>query len=86
MPIALTIFRRLMLPAFAVTALAACDVSTIISRVDIAHNYQPLELWRFHGGDKALRVVGYGSPFGDPPARVALPSPPRCRAIMAGRA
>lgn len=63
--------RRLLLPVCTAAALAGCDASTIITKVDIAHNYQPVELWRFYGGDNALRVVGYGSPFGDPPARVA---------------
>lgn len=65
------LFRRCLLPAYAAAALAACDASTVISKVDIAHNYQPISLGRFHGGDNALRVVGYGSPFGDPPERVA---------------
>jgi hypothetical protein len=60
-----------MLPALAVTALAACGASTVITKVDIAHYYMPSDIGRFHGGDNALRVVGYGSPFGDPPARVA---------------
>jgi len=71
MSIVSEMIRRFLLPACAAAALAGCDASTIISRVDITHNYRPLELWRFHGGDNALRVVGYGSPFGDPPARVA---------------
>ncbi len=65
------IFARSALPLLAAAALAACDASTVISKVDIAHNYQSISLGRFHGGDNALRVVGYGSPFGDPPARVA---------------
>ncbi len=63
--------RRLFLPVGAALALAACDASTVITKVDIAHNYRPNELGRYAGGDNALRVVGYGSPFGDPPARVA---------------
>lgn len=71
MSIALAKIRRLSWPAFAVIALAACDASTIISKIDVSHNYQPISLGRFYGGDNALRIVGYGSPFGDPPARVA---------------
>jgi len=51
--------------------LSACNAATIITKVDISHNYSSLPLGRFHGGDNALRVVGYGSPFGDPPAQVA---------------
>lgn len=77
MPFTSNIFRRAIVPALAATALAACDGSAVftgspvISRVDIAHNYRPTEIWPFYGGDNALRVVGYGSPFGDPPAQVA---------------
>ena len=63
--------RRLVWPAVAAAALTACDASTVISKVDIAHNYRPISLGRFHGGDNALRIVGYGSPYGDPPERVA---------------
>ena len=63
--------RRLFLPVCAAVALAACDASTTITKVDIAPNYRPLELGRYAGGDNALRVVSYGSPFGDLPARVA---------------
>ena len=65
------ILRRLLSPALAAAALTACDASTIISKVDIAPNYRPIELGRYSGGDNALRVIVYGSPFGDPPARVA---------------
>lgn len=68
---AIETMRCLLLPLFAVLALAACDASTVITKVSIAHNFRPNELWPFYGGDNALRVVGYGSPFGDPPKRVA---------------
>ncbi len=71
MPVLSVLTRRLALPFVAAVGLTACDASTVISKVDIAHNYSSLSLGRFHGGDNALRVVTYGSPFGDPPARVA---------------
>jgi hypothetical protein len=63
--------RTLFLPAAAALSLTACSAATVISKVDISHNYQPLALGRFYGGDNAMGVVGYGSPFGDPPAHVA---------------
>lgn len=63
--------RRIGLPLLAAAALAACDASTVISKVDISHNYSPLSLGKFHGDDNALRVVVYGSPFGDPAGDVA---------------
>ncbi len=63
--------RRLAWPVIAAATLSACDASTIISKVDHSHNYSPISLGRFHGGDNAMRVVGFGSPFGDPPAQVA---------------
>jgi hypothetical protein len=71
MSIAIAKIRRFIWPALAAMTLTACDASTIISKVDIAHNYQPISLGRFHGGENGLRIVGYGSPFGDPPAQVA---------------
>lgn len=62
---------RYLVPILAVLTLAACDAATIITKVGVASNYSPGELWPFYGGDNALRVVSYGSPFGDPPDRVA---------------
>ena len=63
--------RRFWWPAVAALTLTACDASTVISKVDVSSNFWPISLGRFYGGDNALRVVGYGSPFGDPPAQVA---------------
>ena len=63
--------HRFAAPVGAALLLTACAGASTISRVDIAHNYQSIELGRFHGGDNALRVVVYGDPFGDPPARVS---------------
>ena len=63
-------WRCLLVPAVAIFALSACDSPTMISKGDVAHNYQPADLWRFSGGDNALQVDGYGSPFGDSQKRV----------------
>ncbi len=71
MTAASALFRRLALPAFAAAALAACDASSVITNVDVASNYQSIELGWFHGGDNAMRVVVHGNPFGDPPQQVA---------------
>ncbi len=71
------LLRRLTLPVLAAAALAACDASTVISNPDISYSYRSISLGRFHGDDNALRVVVYGNPFDDPPARVA-------EAIVAG--
>lgn len=63
--------RSLIWPVAVALTITACSAATVITKVDISRNYQSLPLGRFHGGDNAMGVVGFGSPFGDPAAQVA---------------
>ena len=48
-------------------ALAACaQFGVTVSRVDYAHQYEPLEVSAAGGGERQLKVVVMGNPFGVP--------------------
>lgn len=48
-------------------ALAACvQFGVTVSRVDYAHQYEPLEVSAAGGGERQLKIVVMGNPFGVP--------------------
>jgi len=58
---------RIIMTLVALGALAACaQFGVTVTRVDYAHQYAPLEVSAAGGGDRQLKVVVMGNPFGVP--------------------